>query len=87
MGLFGDFFDNPLFDLDGNGNIDSLEEAIAFDWFLSGGSGSGDIFGNDDDFDNDNDDLFDDDGDDFDSDNEDLFDDDDDIFGDDSFDD
>ena len=78
MGLFGDFFDDPLFDLDGNGTVDTLEEAIAFDLFL-GGNSSGDnsgsdtgLFDEEDDLFNEEDDLFDED--------EDLFCEDDDIF-------
>ncbi len=59
MGFFGDFFDDPLFDLDGNGNVDAFEEAVAFDWFFSDDS-------DDDDFDSDDEDLFDDDDDSFD---------------------
>lgn len=71
MGLFGDFFDDPLFDLDGNGTVDTLEEAIAFDLFL-GGNSSGDDSGSDTGLFDEEDDLFDED--------EDLFCEDDDIF-------
>ena len=50
MGFFGDFFDDPLFDLDGNGNVDTFEEAVAFDWFFSDDSDDDeDLFDDDDD--------------------------------------
>ena len=48
MGLFGDFFDDPLFDLDGNGEVDPLEELLAFDCIFDDSSADDDIF---DDFD------------------------------------
>ncbi len=59
MGLFGDLFNDPMFDLDGNGTVDTLEEAVAFSWFFGDDS-------DDDDFDSDDEDLFDDDDDIFD---------------------
>ena len=61
MGLFGDFFDDPMFDFDGNGNVDSFEEMLAFDLFLNDP-----CYDEDDDFDSDDEDLFDDDDDIFD---------------------
>lgn len=80
MGLFGDFFDDPLFDFDGNGTVDTLEEAIAFDLFL-GGNSSGDDSGSDTGLFDKEDDLFDEDEDLF-CEDDDIFDSNDDIFGD-----
>ncbi len=31
MGLFGDFFSDPWFDINGDGKVDMFEEMVAFD--------------------------------------------------------
>ena len=37
MGLFGDFFSDPWFDLNGDGKVDMFEEMIAFDMLFGDG--------------------------------------------------
>ena len=36
MGLFGDIFNEPWFDLNGDGKVDMFEEMIAFDTLFGG---------------------------------------------------